>query len=171
MSPDRDEGRESRLAHGSADKDEICDLITGQVRELMKLVNETNIAELRIERGDLKLYISKGQSKDPLAELGEDDCEALVAGEPEEVEAYIVAPLVGRFYRSAPGKGPLVECGDCLAKGQKVCIVESMKILNDIKSEVEGQIAEILCEDGQAVEYSQPLFRVRLNQPAASSEG
>ena len=152
-------------------KDEVSKILAGQVRELMKLVNETDISELRIEQGDLKLYIAKKHGHTSAEELeqaeAEDDPPA--AGETAPDQSFITAPMVGRFYLAAPGKASLVTCGDLIATGQKICIVESMKIPNDILSEVDGQIEEILCEDGQAVEYGQSLFRVRLKSPVSSA--
>jgi acetyl-CoA carboxylase biotin carboxyl carrier protein len=73
----------------------------------------------------------------------------------------VKAPMVGTFYRSAsPGAKPFVEIGSQVKEGETVCIIEAMKILNEIESDKTGTIVQILCENGQAVEYGQPLFVV-----------
>ncbi|MFM7703959.1 MAG: acetyl-CoA carboxylase biotin carboxyl carrier protein, partial [Rubrivivax sp.] len=71
----------------------------------------------------------------------------------------VKSPMVGTFYRAAsPGAKPFVEVGDVVKEGSAVCIIEAMKIMNEIESDVAGTIARVLCENGQAVEYGQPLF-------------
>jgi acetyl-CoA carboxylase biotin carboxyl carrier protein len=81
------------------------------------------------------------------------------AAEPEG--RTIKSPMVGTFYRSAsPGAKPFVEVGDPINEGQPVCIIEAMKIMNEIDSDTSGKIVRILCENGQAVEFGQPLFIV-----------
>ncbi|WP_066384383.1 MULTISPECIES: acetyl-CoA carboxylase biotin carboxyl carrier protein [unclassified Anabaena] len=73
----------------------------------------------------------------------------------------VSSPMVGTFYRaSAPGEAPFVEVGDRVRKGQTVCIIEAMKLMNEIEAEVSGQVMEILIENGQPVEYNQPLMRI-----------
>jgi acetyl-CoA carboxylase biotin carboxyl carrier protein len=73
----------------------------------------------------------------------------------------VKSPMVGTFYRAAtPGAKPFVEVGDAVKEGQPVCIIEAMKIMNEIECDVEGKILRILCENGQAVEFGQPLFIV-----------
>lgn len=144
-----------------ADKDGFAELLAGQVRELMRLVDETDIAELKIEKGDLKLHITKGYGKEHLSAAETGAGEPTLAEEPKEQASFVQSPMVGRFFRSAPGKDPLVDRGSPIAKGQAVCVVESMKMLNEVQSEHDGEVDEILCEDGQVVEYGQPLFRLR----------
>lgn len=74
---------------------------------------------------------------------------------------FIKSPIIGTFYTSsAPGKPPFVSVGDKIAKGSVVCIVESMKLMNEITSEFDGTVAEVLVNDGEAVEFDQPLIRV-----------
>ena len=81
---------------------------------------------------------------------------------PSPVTEHVVkSPMVGTFYRSAsPGAKAFVEVGDQIKQGETICIVEAMKILNEIESDKSGTIAKILCDNGQAVEYGQPLFVV-----------
>ena len=74
---------------------------------------------------------------------------------------FIKAPIVGTFYQSsAPDKPPFVKVGDTIAKGDVVCIIEAMKFMNEVNSEESGKIAEVLVNDGDFVEFGQPLFRV-----------
>jgi acetyl-CoA carboxylase biotin carboxyl carrier protein len=73
----------------------------------------------------------------------------------------VPSPMVGTFYRaSAPGEGPFVEVGDRIRSGQTVCIIEAMKLMNEIEAEVSGQVMEILLQNGEPVEYGQPLMRI-----------
>ena len=73
----------------------------------------------------------------------------------------IKSPMVGTFYRSAsPGSKPFVELGDAVKEGQAVCIIEAMKIMNEIEADCSGKVVRLLCENGQAVEFGQPLFIV-----------
>jgi len=85
-----------------------------------------------------------------------------VAAAPAAVEGRLIkSPMVGTFYRSAkPGAPPFVEVGDRVVTGQVLCIVEAMKLMNELESELSGQIAEILVENGQPVQFGQPLYRV-----------
>ena len=76
--------------------------------------------------------------------------------------SYITSPFVGTFYRSAnPDAAPFVDEGTKIKKGQALCIVEAMKLMNEIEAEVEGVIVQILVENGQPVEYGEPLFKIR----------
>lgn len=83
--------------------------------------------------------------------------------EPEEVEGHIItSPIVGTFYRSpSPEAQPFVKVGDQISQGQILCIVEAMKLMNEIEADVAGEVLEIYPENSQAVEYGEPLFRVR----------
>ena len=74
----------------------------------------------------------------------------------------ILSPMVGTFYRApAPGEPPFVSVGDRISSGQTVCIIEAMKLMNELEAEVSGEVVEILVENGQPVEFDQPLMRVR----------
>ena len=77
--------------------------------------------------------------------------------------AYVTSPFVGTFYRSpSPDSAPFVDVGTRIKKGQVICIVEAMKLMNEIESEIEGSIVQILVENGQAVEYGEPLFKIKV---------
>jgi acetyl-CoA carboxylase biotin carboxyl carrier protein len=84
----------------------------------------------------------------------------VAAALPEVVPGHIVkSPMVGTYYRaSAPDAKPFVEVGDTIKEGETICIVEAMKILNEIEADKSGTVTQIMCENGQAVEYGQPLF-------------
>jgi len=84
----------------------------------------------------------------------------LVAAAPDVAPVHTVkSPMVGTFYRSAsPGAASFVEIGSVVKEGDTLCIIEAMKILNEIESDKSGRVAKILCENGQAVEYGQPMF-------------
>jgi acetyl-CoA carboxylase biotin carboxyl carrier protein len=82
-----------------------------------------------------------------------------IAGPESEKGHTVTSPMVGTFYRSAsPGAKPFVEIGDAIKEGEPICIIEAMKIMNEIEADKSGTVVRILCENGQAVEFGQPLF-------------
>lgn len=144
-----------------------------EIRALVQIASEAEITELAVETEHLKVSIKKaapaaaGQpaqvSVSPLA--GPSAQLPLHVPPAEEAEESrlvpIVAPMVGTFYRApSPDSPPFVEVGERVEKGQTVCIIEAMKLFNEIPAEVEGRIVKILAENGQPVEYGQPLFLV-----------
>jgi acetyl-CoA carboxylase biotin carboxyl carrier protein len=147
-----------------------------KLKKLIDLVEESGIAELEITEGEEKVRIVKrgGQAREQY--LSEPSAAAAppttaVAGgvsatpapsEPAVPEGHIVkAPMVGTFYRSpSPSAKPFVEIGDTVKKGQPICIIEAMKLMNEIESDSDGVVTAILVENGQPVEYGEPLFRV-----------
>jgi len=139
-----------------------------KLKTLIDLVSESNVSELEITEAEGKVRIVKGggamvqQYAAPAAALAP---VAVAAQSPEPAAAPAVAvhavksPMVGTFYRSAsPGAKAFVEIGDSIKVGETVCIIEAMKILNEIEADKSGTVTQILCENGQAVEYGQPLF-------------
>ena len=144
-----------------------------KLKTLIDLVSDSNVSELEITEAEGKVRIVKGPVGLPMAQyapppvaLAPAPVAAAPAGAPAEVPApaastehVVKSPMVGTFYRSAsPGAKPFVEVGDSIKAGETVCIVEAMKILNEIEADKSGTIQKILCENGQAVEYGQPLF-------------
>jgi len=143
-----------------------------KLKTLIDLVSESNVSELEITEAEGKVRIVKGSGivQQP-AQLAAATA-ALPAGAqalapaaaapvtPEAPAGHAVkAPMVGTFYRSAsPGAKPFVEVGSQVKEGDTICIIEAMKILNEIEADKSGTIGQILCENGQAVEYGQPLF-------------
>lgn len=152
-----------------------------QIQELVKLINKTNIGEITIEEEGVKITIK--QKKDPVQHIIAGGQQSPVYSTPPpppqntpaatplpvlEVETpkpdnYITikSPMIGTFYRqSGPAKPIMVNIGDEVIPGTVVCIIEAMKLFNEIESEVKGKIVKVLVEDSSPVEYDQPLFLV-----------
>lgn len=137
-----------------------------EIKEIINLFTRSNLTELIIENGENKLVLKKGDnvvesvSKETFT-VAEKIKEVDTGKEEREEGVFITAPLVGVFYRSpAPGAPPFVEEGDLVEPGQTVCIIEAMKLMNEIKSHVRGRIKKVLVENGQAVEFGQKLFLI-----------
>lgn len=142
--------------------------------EIIEAIKDTDIAEIEIEDGKIKLRIKRTPGVNHAANVAErvieDATPAASASVPTEGKKSvrqmtredlmtITAPMVGTFYRSpSPGADPYVEIGDVVEAGQPVCIIEAMKVMNEIVSEVKGRVVEILAENSQPVEYGQVLF-------------
>lgn len=156
-----------------------------QIQELIKLVNDSNVGEVSIEQKDFKITIkqkeeqitqivSSMQSPQPMyqqlmqpAQGGLPQSTTAQSNQTEASEAApsntvtIKSPMIGTFYRRpSPDKPIFVEPGDEVTPGKVVCIIEAMKLFNEIESEVKGRIIKILVEDASPVEYDQPLFLV-----------
>ena len=150
---------------------------TRKLEELIRLVEDSEIRELEISGPFTKIRISKGGTLVPegpapsvvqAAALPAAEAPAAAAHEETEAEdrdsglVPIVSPMVGTFYTaSAPDAAPYVEQGDRVNKGQVVCIVEAMKLMNEIEAETSGTIVRVLVENAQPVEYGQELFLVQ----------
>lgn len=138
-----------------------------KLKTLIDLVSDSDIAELEITEGDGKVKIVKfSQAAQPVAYVPEAAPAAVpaaaapVAPAPAAPKGHVVnAPMVGTFYRAPnPGASPFVEVGQTVKEGDPVCIIEAMKLLNEIEADKSGVIQEILVENGEPVEYGQPLF-------------
>jgi acetyl-CoA carboxylase biotin carboxyl carrier protein len=135
-----------------------------EAHDLIRRLEGTTVQRLAIETGDFKVEIERGASVAAApAQVGAPAASApgVAATLPAAAEhrPSIVAPLVGTFYRSAqPGAKAFVEEGDVIDQGQPVAIVEAMKIMNQIVADRRGRVAEILCKDGDWVEFEQPLM-------------
>lgn len=143
-----------------------------KLKTLIDLVSESNVSELEITEAEGKVRIVKGgpamvhaiQQPMPMQmQAAAAPAAALApaaAPAPEAPKGHTVkSPMVGTFYRaSAPGAKSFVEVGSQVKEGETICIIEAMKILNEIEADKGGTITQILCENGQAVEYGQPLF-------------
>jgi acetyl-CoA carboxylase biotin carboxyl carrier protein len=144
-----------------------------KLKTLIDLVSESNVSELEITEAEGKVRIVKGgapmyQPLAPhpapaLAPAATGAAGAVPVAAPAATEApaghTVKSPMVGTFYRAAsPGAKAFVEVGSQVKEGDTICIIEAMKILNEIEADKSGTIAQILCENGQAVEYGQPLF-------------
>ncbi len=142
-----------------------------KLKTLIDLVSESNISELEIAEADGKVRIVKALAQPSLAPghaglqpaaLATGGAAERAPGEappPAPTGNIVKSPMVGTFYRSAsPGSDPFIEIGSSVKVGDPVCIIEAMKIMNEIEADAAGSIREILCENGQAVEFGQPLF-------------
>ncbi len=150
-----------------------------QIQELVKLINKTNIGEITIEEDGTKITVK--QKKEPRQTVYANAAPAVSAPLAAPVQAVasttaapkseptsktdnlvtIKSPMIGTFYRQAgPGKPIFVNVGDEVNPGKIVCIIEAMKLFNEIESEVKGKIVKVLVEDASPVEYDQPLFLV-----------
>ena len=141
-----------------------------KLKKLIDLVQESGIAELEITEGEEKVKIVKGgvvvAAAAPLPVAAAEARPAAAAAhaaasEPEPAqEGHVVkAPMVGTFYRSpSPDAKPFVEVGQAVKEGDTICIIEAMKLMNEIEADASGTVKAILVENGQPVEYGQPLF-------------
>ncbi|MBM7564373.1 acetyl-CoA carboxylase biotin carboxyl carrier protein [Paenibacillus sacheonensis] len=152
-----------------------------EIKELIKLVDGTSVHELEIENDGARLMIRKPgktevvniqqaapivptytQASQPQAEVQTAPAAPAPQAAPQNNYHPIVSPMVGTFYRaSSPDKPAFVNVGDRINDKSIVCILEAMKLMNELEAEVRGEIVEILVENGQLVEYGQPLFLVK----------
>lgn len=142
-----------------------------KLKTLIDLVSESNVSELEITEAEGKVRIVKSGGTPMVMQAPMTMMPAPVAapaaGVPAAAEAAapaghaVKSPMVGTFYRSSsPGAKAYVEVGSQVKEGETICIIEAMKILNEIEADKSGTITRILCENGQAVEYGQPLFMI-----------
>ncbi|MBW4649122.1 MAG: acetyl-CoA carboxylase biotin carboxyl carrier protein [Kastovskya adunca ATA6-11-RM4] len=161
-----------------------------QLRELLAAIAQTDIAELTLKSADFELTVRKGVLPSPPSStpVSAGNAAAEITATPSSVAAIpavgslipepavrgtstsppvdskweeVKSPMVGTFYRSpAPDEPPFVEVGDRIRNGQTVCIIEAMKLMNEIEAEISGQVMEVLVENGEPVEYGQPLLRI-----------
>lgn len=157
-----------------------------QIRELLSAIAQTDITELTLKHQDFELTVRKGMagissppapfepttyvpapqspSPVPLETPPPPPAESASVPASDPNWAEITSPMVGTFYRApAPDEPPFAEVGTRIQNGQTVCIIEAMKLMNEIEAEVSGQVMEILVENGQPVEYGQVLMRVQPN--------
>ena len=143
-----------------------------ELRRLTELMEQKDLFEVEIEEDGRRVHVVRGAPRAvpaaapaPGAPAGTAPAAEGAAAASRGVE--ITSPMVGSFYRApGPDAAPFVEVGDRITKNTVVCIVEAMKVMNEIKAEVEGEILEILVQNGEPVEFGQPLFLVR---PAGAS--
>jgi acetyl-CoA carboxylase biotin carboxyl carrier protein len=156
-----------------------------QIQELIKMINKSNIGELTVEQKDFRITIKQKEEHvtqvvsapaqtapvhaSSIQHAPQQQSQAASAAEKPKQQAEtpadnfvtIKSPMIGTFYRrSGPDKPAFAEVGDDVAPGKIVCIIEAMKLFNEIESEVSGKIVKVLVEDASPVEYDQPLFLV-----------
>lgn len=145
-----------------------------EIKEIISFLKDTDVTELNIEKEGFKIRIKRGYIYGPLevtktVKPAEAPSETLpskeVAPSQEEKLHTVTSPLVGTFYiASSPDAPPFVEVGSKVEKGQVLCIIEAMKIMNEIESDVSGIVRKILVENGQPVEYGEPLFLIEVTE-------
>ncbi len=135
--------------------------VAEQLRTLdhvLGLMREHGLAELELELEDLRICARKAGAPAAQDRAAADAADPAPAGR-GPVATVVEAPVVGTFYRAgAPDAAPFVEVGDRVEPGDVLCVIEAMKLMNDIKAEFAGEVVEVLAEDGQAVEYGQALL-------------
>jgi len=145
------------------------------IKKLIKLVEESNIGEIQISRFGTRIRISKNgigasvQSSGKTVAVPPPPLEKMEKVKKEEIKSeeekrnlfVVKSPIVGTFYRApAPDANPYVEIGDIVKEGQVLCIIEAMKLMNEIESEISGKIVDILVKNAEPVEYGQELFLI-----------
>ena len=131
------------------------------VEAVVDLATRYNLAELEVESGGTRIRVVREHAPAEAVPRADHAQGQLAAGEEAAATKLITieAPMVGTFYRaSAPDAAPYVGEGDVIEEGQALCIIEAMKLMNEIEAKVAGRIAKVLVENGQPVEYGQPLF-------------
>jgi len=149
-----------------------------EIKELIKLVAESGVSEVEVERGDFKVSIKKTEEKTTIIQQAAAPVVQTIAAAPAVATLStpavtsapapvasnlitIKSPMIGTYYKTpSPDKPAFVNIGDEIKVGQVLCIVEAMKLFNEIESEVSGKIVKILVENASPVEYDQPLFLV-----------
>ena len=143
-----------------------------EIKELLELIEEAAIEEFEMERSGVRIRIRKSGPTPPnplpaATEVSQPtrpqvETQAEEPAEQQEVLHLFKAPIVGTFYSATkPDAEPFVHPGDSVQKGTVLCIIEAMKLLNQIESDVDGEVTGILVENGQPVEYGEPLFEIR----------
>ena len=132
-----------------------------EIKELIDLVSERGLSGLEVEQAGFRVRIEGAR---PLSSNGSAAAAALAAPPSEDKSIHVItSPIVGTFYRSpSPEADAFAEVGQKVARGKILCIIESMKLMNEIESDVEGEIVEVYPRSGQPVEYGEKLFAIRL---------
>ncbi|MDR6998867.1 acetyl-CoA carboxylase biotin carboxyl carrier protein [Neobacillus niacini] len=145
-----------------------------ELKELIEVLNRSSLDILKVENQDIKLYFQKHNATNVTIDVNEQITStaesATAEPEPEKPAAkkedgfhQIKSPMIGAFYsRSNPEAESFVQVGSVIEKNQTVCVLEAMKLFNEVVSDVAGEIVEILVEDGQIIEFGQPLFLVKV---------
>jgi acetyl-CoA carboxylase biotin carboxyl carrier protein len=145
-----------------------------EIKQLIDFIRARDLSEFELERKDFKLRIKSGSAVSgnvAHAPAPAPAVTAVAAGAPAEPAtgsdgedlAIVTAPIVGTFYRAPePNAQPFVDVGDAVRKGQVLCIIEAMKLMNEIDSEYDGEVVSVYVQNGQAVQYGERLFAIRL---------
>tara|TARA_B100000902_G_scaffold239841_1_gene227149 strand:- start:3204 stop:3674 length:471 start_codon:yes stop_codon:yes gene_type:complete len=148
------------------------------IQQLIKFVAKSGVSEVKIESNDLKIGIKTGSAKKPVTytevpavvpqtsipQVEEMKSEPTVENQKVEEESNLItitSPIIGTFYRKpSPDKSNFVEIGDVISQGDVLCVIEAMKLFNEIETEFSGKIVKILVDDASPVEFDQPLFLI-----------
>jgi acetyl-CoA carboxylase biotin carboxyl carrier protein len=150
--------------------DENRPLPLREVEQLVELLRESGVGEIRVRQGETeisvraRLEVPANPTDSQVADATQSVPEVVEAEPSPEMDGLhaVRSPVVGTFYRApAPGEDAYVEVGDTVSAGQILCIVEAMKLMNEIVADVSGEVVEILAENAGGVEYDQPLFYLR----------
>ena len=154
-----------------------------EIKQILDMMREHDLSEFELERDDFKLRLRKntagtwngtsvgpngqfappaGPATSPAASAGEATAPVLAPADEALDLAVLKSPIVGTFYRaSEPGAKPFAEVGDTVKKGQVLCIIEAMKLMNEINAECDGEVVKVYVENGQAVQYGERLFALK----------
>jgi acetyl-CoA carboxylase biotin carboxyl carrier protein len=163
--------RRSKVKAGVAQPQALT--LAQTVEELAEVLRRQDLSELLIEEAGRKIHLKRGGAPvampvaaAPIAPVAATPVAPVAPAPKAETSdgnvSYITSPFVGTFYRSpGPDVAPFVDVGTRVKKGQVLCIVEAMKLMNEIESEIEGAVVQVLVENGQPVEYGEPLFKIK----------
>ena len=137
------------------------------LKEIIKIMKENDLSEICVEQNGLKIQVKHGQPQTahsvysvPVQTIHDTTQAETVT--PVETSVFISSPTIGTFYDAPkPGEKPYVKVGDSIIVGQVICIIEAMKLMNEITADMDCEVLEIMVKNGQTVEYEKPLFRVR----------
>ena len=132
-----------------------------QIEKLVEIIEKSTLKEITLEEGNLKINLKRENNSEIQNVQKNIERKTEIVEEPDE-ESFITSPIVGTFYSAASPETPaFVRVGDTVKKGQPVCIVEAMKLMNEINCDFDCEIEAVLVSNEQKVEYGQPLFRVK----------
>ncbi len=140
-----------------------------RVKELIELMDRHRLEELELEEEGFRVRLSKGERVREVITVPAAGAPAVAGGvpaaaaeDPVDLAGAVTSPMVGTFFRSPnPDSDPFVEVGDRIDEGHVLCIIEAMKVMNEVKAERGGSVEAILVENGESIEFGQPLFRIR----------
>ncbi|MCH7748035.1 MAG: acetyl-CoA carboxylase biotin carboxyl carrier protein [Acidobacteria bacterium] len=141
-----------------------------EINQILALMREHDLVEFELERDDLHVRLRKAETPAPsllpaapaVVQPASATPEPASGGTAETGPTFVEAPILGTFYRaSGPDASPFVEVGDVVKPGDVLCIIEAMKLMNDIKSEYAGEVVDIFIENGQPVQYGERMFAIR----------
>lgn len=141
-----------------------------EIKQIVDLMKRSDLSEFELEKESFRLRICRGASHAAFVPAPVQNTapapvaltEALTEARPADESKLVKSPMVGTFYAApSPDSSPFVKVGDTVGEDSVLCIIEAMKVMNEIKAEKRGAIAEILVENGESVEFGQPLFRLR----------